>query len=191
MSKRTETDRVRRRCLNVERFNVSTFERLNVVRWLLSGRILERAGRPDSKAQPPESPRVQYNGRVKIITTHLSADFDAFAAAVAAVRLFPDHRVLFPGSQEVAVRRFLAEAEISFPEVRLRHARIEPIEHAVVVDTRSPSRLGEVFDLVAGSGCPVTLIDHHMEEEEDGLDAAETILKPVGSTCTIIADLYR
>jgi len=128
---------------------------------------------------------------VKIITTHLSADFDAFAAAVAAVRLFPDHRVLFPGSQEVAVRRFLAEAEISFPEVRLRHARIEPIEHAVVVDTRSPSRLGEVFDLVAGSGCPVTLIDHHMEEEEDGLDAAETILKPVGSTCTIIADLYR
>lgn len=128
---------------------------------------------------------------MKIITTHLSADFDAFAAAVCAVRLFPDHQVLFPGSQEVAVRRFLSEAEISFPEVRLKRARTEPLEHAVVVDTRSPSRLGEVFDLVAGSGCPITLIDHHMEEEEDGLDAAETILKPVGATCTIIADLYR
>ena len=128
---------------------------------------------------------------MKIITTHLSADFDAFAAAVSAVRLFPDHEVLFPGSQEVAVRRFLADTEISFPEVKLRRARTEPIEHAVVVDTSSPSRLGEVYDLLAASGCPITLIDHHMEEEEDGLDATETIVKPVGATCTIIADLYR
>ncbi|MDX2438898.1 MAG: CBS domain-containing protein [Acidobacteriota bacterium] len=128
---------------------------------------------------------------MKIITTHLSADFDAFAAAVSAVRLFPDHEVLFPGSQEVAVRRFLADTEISFPEVKLRRARTEPIEHAVVVDTSSPSRLGEVYDLLATSGCPITLIDHHMEEEEDGLDATETIVKPVGATCTIIADLYR
>ena len=128
---------------------------------------------------------------MKIITTHLSADFDAFAAAVCAVRLFPDHEVVFPGSQEVAVRRFLTEAEFAYPEAKLRRARVEPIEHAVVVDTRSPSRLGEVFDLIAASGCPVTLIDHHMEEEVDGLDAAESIVRPVGATCTIIADLYR
>jgi tRNA nucleotidyltransferase (CCA-adding enzyme) len=138
-----------------------------------------------------ESPGVQYNGRVNIITTHLSADFDAFAAAVCAVRLFPEHEVVFPGSQEVAVRRFLAEAEFTYPEAKLRRARTEPIEHAVVVDTRSPSRLGEVFDLIAASGCPVTLIDHHLEEEVDGLEAVETIVKPVGATCTIIAGLYR
>ena len=46
---------------------------------------------------------------MRIITTHLSADFDAFAAAVCAVRLYPGYRVLFPGSQELAVRRFLAD----------------------------------------------------------------------------------
>ena len=39
---------------------------------------------------------------MRIITTHLSADFDAFAAAVCTVRLYPDHHVLFPGSQEAA-----------------------------------------------------------------------------------------
>ncbi len=128
---------------------------------------------------------------MKIITTHLSADFDAFAAAVSAVRLFPDHLVLFPGSQEVAVRRFLAETRIGFPELKLKRARSESIEHAVVVDTRSPSRLGEVHGILARNRCPITLIDHHLEEEEDGLEASEVITRPVGATCTIIAGLLR
>ncbi|HSN54567.1 MAG TPA: hypothetical protein VLT32_07825, partial [Candidatus Sulfomarinibacteraceae bacterium] len=60
---------------------------------------------------------------MRIITTHLSADFDAFAAAVTAVRLYPDHRVLFPGSQEAAVRRFLTENPYPYPELKLRQAR--------------------------------------------------------------------
>jgi tRNA nucleotidyltransferase (CCA-adding enzyme) len=128
---------------------------------------------------------------VKIITTHLSADFDAFAAAVCAVRLFPGSKVLFPGSQEVAVRRFLAESQVSYPEVRLRRARAAKVEHVVVVDTRSPSRLGEVYDLIQRNQCPITLIDHHMEEDEDDLQAEETFERPVGATCTIIAELYR
>jgi tRNA nucleotidyltransferase (CCA-adding enzyme) len=128
---------------------------------------------------------------VKIITTHLSADFDAFAAAVCAVRLFPDSRVLFPGSQEVAVRRFLAESELRYPELKLRTARTSKIEHAVVVDTRSPSRLGEVYTLIRRDGCPVTLIDHHMEEDDDDLEADEVFERPVGATCTIIAELFR
>ncbi len=128
---------------------------------------------------------------MRIITTHLSADFDAFAAAVCAVRLFPDSQVLFPGSQEVAVRRFLAESNLTYPELRLRTARSSKIEHAVVVDTRSRSRLGEVYDLIRRDRCPITLIDHHMEEDEDDLEADEVVGRPVGATCTIIAELYR
>jgi len=127
---------------------------------------------------------------MKIITTHLSADFDAFAAAVCAVRLYPGSRVVFPGSQEAAVRRFLSEAELSFPELKLRRARAGTIEHAVVVDTRSPSRLGEVYDLIRRDGCPVTVIDHHLDDE-DGLEPEEIIERPVGSTCTIVAELFR
>jgi tRNA nucleotidyltransferase (CCA-adding enzyme) len=128
---------------------------------------------------------------VRIITTHLSADFDAFAAAVCAVRLFPDSKVLFPGSQEVGVRRFLAESELSYPEVKLRQARAATIKNAVVVDTRSPSRLGEVYDLIQRDDCPVTVIDHHMEEDDDDLEAHELIERPVGATCTIVAELFR
>jgi tRNA nucleotidyltransferase (CCA-adding enzyme) len=128
---------------------------------------------------------------VRIITTHLSADFDAFAAAVCAVRLFPGSKVLFPGSQEVAVRRFLSESKLDYPEVKLRRARAAKIEQAVVVDTRSPSRLGEVFDLIQRDQCPVTLIDHHMEEEACDLQAEKILERPVGATCTIVAELFR
>jgi tRNA nucleotidyltransferase (CCA-adding enzyme) len=128
---------------------------------------------------------------VRIITTHLSADFDAFAAAVCAVRLFPGSRVLFPGSQEAAVRRFLAESDLEYPDLKLRTARASKIEHAVVVDTRSPSRLGEVYDLITKNACPITLIDHHLEEDQDDIEAEEVYQRPVGATCTIVAQLFR
>jgi tRNA nucleotidyltransferase (CCA-adding enzyme) len=128
---------------------------------------------------------------VRIITTHLSADFDAFAAAVCAVRLFPGSKVLFPGSQEAAVRRFLAESDLKYPDTKLKTARASTIEHAVVVDTRSPSRLGEVYDLIRRDDCPVTLIDHHLEEDEDDIEAEEVFERPVGATCTIVAQLFR
>ena len=127
---------------------------------------------------------------MRIITTHLSADFDAFAAAVCAVRLYPDHRVLFPGSHEAAVRRFLSDSGLPFPELKLRRARRETIEHAVVVDTSTPARLGEVWDLIQRDRCPVDLIDHHAEERTDAIGAETTIFRPVGATCTIIADLF-
>ncbi len=127
---------------------------------------------------------------MKIITTHLSADFDAFAAAVCAVRLYPDHRVLFPGSQELAVRRFLEETGLDYPELKLRQARRETFEHAVVVDTRNPARLGEVWGLLERDGCPITLIDHHVTED-DRLGAGMVESRPLGATCSIIAQLYR
>ena len=127
---------------------------------------------------------------MRIITTHLSADFDAFAAAVCSVRLYPDHSVLFPGSQEAAVRRFLEDTKLPYPELKMRQARQATLEHAVVTDTRNPARLGEVWDLIQRDNCPMTVIDHHASEE-DLLEAQDIISRPVGATCTIIAELMQ
>lgn len=131
-----------------------------------------------------------YNDPVKIITTHMSADFDAFASAVCAVRLYPDHRVLFPGSMELAVRRFRAETALPFPEVKLKEARRRRLEHAVVLDTPDPVRLGEAWDLIQEAGCPITRIDHH-GRNGNGISADEVVFRRVGSTCTLIVDLFR
>ncbi len=131
-----------------------------------------------------------YNGLVKIITTHMSADFDAFASAVCAVRLYPDHRILFPGSMELAVRRFMAETALPFPEIKLKEARRRRLEHAVVLDTPEPARLGEAWDLIQASGCPITRIDHH-GVNGNGMSANEVVFRRVGSTCTLVVDLFR
>ncbi len=148
------------------------------------------AGTGQALKSNSRSELLTYNGVVRIITTHLSADFDAFAAAVCAVRLYPGYRVLFPGSQEIAVRRFLADSKLPYPELRLRQARRDRLDHAVVVDTRSPNRLGEVWDLIQRDQCPTTLIDHHTTEEEQ-LGASELVSRPVGATCTIVAQLME
>lgn len=129
-----------------------------------------------------------YNGAVRIITTHLTADFDAFAAAVVARRLFPEHEVLFPGSLELAVRRFLEESGFTFEELRLREARKAMVGHAVVVDTRNPSRLGEVWGLIEAANAPVTLIDHH-PPSEGGIESEEDLSRSAGATSTIIVSL--
>ena len=148
----------------------------------------ERRICPNFASGNPGLPNPTYNKSVRIITTHISADFDAFASAVCAVRLFPGHRVLFPGSLEAAVRKFRTDTAIPVPEVKLREARRHRIEHAVVLDTPSSTRLGEAWDLIVRDQCPVTLIDHH---ESDGLPAETIISRRVGATCTLIVELLR
>ena len=132
----------------------------------------------------------KYTGGVKVITTHVGADFDSLGAAAGALLLFPGARIVFPGSQEVAVRRFLAAEQIELPEVRVRELRRAKITEATVVDCSSWRRLGEVGELIAASGCPVTVVDHH-PESADAIAAAGVVMAPVAATCTVVAGELR
>jgi tRNA nucleotidyltransferase (CCA-adding enzyme) len=128
---------------------------------------------------------------VKVVTTHLGADFDALGAAAGALLLTPGARVVFPGSQEAAVRRFLAAERVELPEVRVRELRRAKITEATVVDCSSWRRLGEVGELIARSGCPVRVIDHH-PEGTDSIVAGELFTAPVAATCTVlVGELQR
>ncbi len=46
---------------------------------------------------------------MRLITTHINADFDGLAAMVAAQKIYPDAVMAFPGSQERNVREFIAQ----------------------------------------------------------------------------------
>ncbi len=136
------------------------------------------------RAPPPRGPG-QYTDRVKVITTHLGADFDALGAVAGVLLLEPGARVVFPGSQEAAVRRFLAAEALELPEVRVRELRRARIGEATVVDCSSWRRLGEVGELIAAAGCPVRVVDHH-PEGADAIVAAEVLTAPVAATCTVV-----
>jgi len=126
---------------------------------------------------------------LKIITTHLSADFDAFASAVAAQRLFPGHRVLFPGSLEATVRRFRREVPLEINEIRMKEVRKQRITEAVILDTPDRARLGEAWDLITREHCSITRIDHHSRGDLPITD--HDVVRPVGSTSTLITELYQ
>ncbi|MEW6337325.1 MAG: CBS domain-containing protein [Acidobacteriota bacterium] len=122
---------------------------------------------------------------MRIITTHLGADFDALGAAAGALLLWPDARVVFPGSQEAAVRRFLTSEAVKLPEIRIRELRRARVEGALVVDCSSGRRLGEVGELIVAAGCPVEVIDHH-PEHGDLPAGSRLVTAPVAATCTVL-----
>lgn len=126
---------------------------------------------------------------MKIITTHLSADFDAFASAICAQRLYPGYRILFPGSLEPTVRRFRDQIPLSFDEIRLKELRRHRLEDVIILDTPDSARLGEVWDLIQRDQCPIIRIDHHGEGDLPVGNA--DVLRPGGSTSTLIAEIFQ
>jgi tRNA nucleotidyltransferase (CCA-adding enzyme) len=99
-----------------------------------------------------------------IITTHQNADFDAFAAAVAASRLYPEARIVFSGSLNPNVREFVALHGDRLPLTPLRSLVRDAIQRLVMVDTAECDRLGELGDLCSRPGVEVIVFDHHRLE---------------------------
>jgi len=54
---------------------------------------------------------------MEIITSHTNADFDALASMVAAKKLYPDAKLVFPGSQEKSMRDFFLESTLYAGEI--------------------------------------------------------------------------
>ncbi|MCX7895672.1 MAG: CBS domain-containing protein [Thermoanaerobaculum sp.] len=126
---------------------------------------------------------------MRIVTTHLGADFDALGAMAGIRLLDPEVRLVFSGSQEAGVRRFLARERPALQELRLKQVRRAHLEAAWVADCSSLRRLGEVGELIVRSGCPVTVADHH-PEPEDPIPGAQVLPSPpggAGATCTVVS----
>lgn len=125
-----------------------------------------------------------------IITSHTNADFDAFASMVAAKKLYPDALLVFPGSQEKKVRDFIA----AFQPVeicRVKDIEIPQVRRLILVDTKSPERIGPFAELAAKSAqVEVHLYDHHPRTENDIRGSVE-VIEEVGATATILTEILK
>jgi len=125
-----------------------------------------------------------------IITSHTNADFDAFASMMAARKLYPDAWIVFPGSQEKKVRDFIS----AFQPVeihRMKDVDLLKIKRLIIVDTKSPERIGPFAELVSKSGGPVVHIyDHHPRTRGDIRGSVE-VIENVGATATIFAEILK
>ncbi len=130
------------------------------------------------------------SGGEDILTSHTNADFDALASMMAAAKLYPDAWIVFPGSQEKKVRDFIT----AFRPMEIHRSKdvdLFKVKRLIIVDTKSPERIGPFAELVSKPGGPaVHIYDHHPRTKGDIRGSVE-VIEDVGATATIFAEILR
>ena len=128
---------------------------------------------------------------MRIAVGHANPDFDAYAATVAATRLFEGTRGVFLGTQNSNVRSFhnLHEEFLSF--VDLRGLDMGSISEIVMVDTRDPDRIGELKDVALDPAVEVVVYDHHPAQEGDITPTIDHSLDVGATTSILVHEMKR
>ncbi len=124
---------------------------------------------------------------MKIITTHIGADFDSLASMVAASKLYPGARPCFSGSAGRNVREFLKRNPGRWEILTPSQVDLEKITTLIVVDARSPSRIASFSTILGRPGLEVHVYDHHTAVQDD-IAADISVIEPVGATTTILVE---
>ena len=127
---------------------------------------------------------------MQVITTHFNADFDCLASMLAANKLYPDAKIVFPGAQEKNVRDFLKASDYSFQFDKIKNISLDEITTLIIVDTRLAGRIGSFESVVKRKGVSVHVYDHHPNTPQD-IESEVTVVKERGSTTTIFVELLR
>lgn len=122
---------------------------------------------------------------MRIAVGHANPDFDAYAATVAATKLYDDAHGVFLGTQNANVRAFhnLHEEFLSF--IDLRGLDLDAVTGVIMVDTRDPARIGELGEVVARPDVDVEVWDHHPPQEGD-IEADRDFSLDVGASTSIL-----
>ncbi|MDZ7610597.1 MAG: CBS domain-containing protein [Candidatus Desulforudaceae bacterium] len=124
---------------------------------------------------------------VKVITTHTNTDFDGLAALVAAQKLYPDAELVLPGKLARNVEEFVALHRDVLELKKPNEVDLDQVSLLVVVDTRSPKRIGKVAEVLKNRRLQVHLYDHHPDAEGD-LVGTQTVVEHVGAVTTLLVE---
>ncbi len=97
----------------------------------------------------------------ELIATHTNTDFDAFAAMVAAHKLYPEAHICLGGAVNRNVREFQALHADLIPVVDPVDVDRDSVRRLILVDTVHANRLGDLGDLCGRDGVQVVAFDHH------------------------------
>lgn len=124
-----------------------------------------------------------------VITSHINADFDSLASMIAAKKIYPDAEIVFPGSQEKKVREFIETFNpIDFKKIK--DIDINKITRLIIVDAKTPSRIGAFSEILNKKDIKIHIYDHHPVSEVDIRGEMEKI-EDVGATATIFVEIIK
>jgi len=122
---------------------------------------------------------------LKVILTHENTDFDAWAAQLAASKLYPDAVPVLPRHLNRELREFLALYGDQLPFVSLDSLPRRRISEVIVVDAQSVGS-------IRGTGAHTTwrFIDHHPMRASPKPGAVYTV-DAVGAVTTLLVEQLR
>lgn len=123
---------------------------------------------------------------MEVITSHTNADFDTLGAMVAAKKLYPAARLVFSGSLEKALADALPTLGLQYDFERPGSVDLSKITRLILVDVRSPSRIGRFAEVLGRPGVEVHIYDHH-PAGGDEIKAGVELIETCGSTTTVLA----
>ena len=121
-----------------------------------------------------------------VIATHGNTDFDAFAAMLAARRLYPDAIVCLSGSLNRNVREFYRLHADELGLVEAARLETDAIRRLIVVETTHASRLGELEGVALDPDVDAIVFDHHGDQPPDWAGEGHTILSADGALTTTL-----
>ncbi len=122
----------------------------------------------------------------EVIATHTNTDFDAFAAMLAARRLYPDAVVAVPGALNRNVRDFYRLHADELDAVEVSRLEPEAIQRLIVVETASATRLGELESVALDPEVEKVLFDHHGAELPDWVKPENAVVSQDGALTTTL-----
>ncbi len=128
---------------------------------------------------------------MRLITTHINADFDGLAAMVAARKIYPDAVMAFSGSQERNVRDFISQNLVySYDFVKIKDIDLKKVDTLILVDTRSSERIGPFKECLTNPDITLHLYDHHLQNSGD-LRGEVEVIENYGSTTTLLVNILK
>ena len=139
----------------------------------------------------PEIPPQTSPDGLTVITTHINADFDAFASMLAAKKLYPEALVVFPGSQERNLRDFFVKSMVYMHNiVKIKDVDLDAVKRLVLVDTRQAGRIGRFESIIDRPGLDIHIYDHHPAMPDDITGTFE-VSEMTGASVTIMTKLLQ
>ncbi len=129
---------------------------------------------------------------MELLSTHVGADFDAFAAMLVARRFHPEARLFFPGSREGSLRRMIEARGLEVPELRQKDVDPAEVTRVILCDIRQRDRIGIVASwLEANPEIEVWAYDHHPPSTSDLAVTGGLVDPEAGSTSTLMVEELR
>jgi tRNA nucleotidyltransferase (CCA-adding enzyme) len=125
----------------------------------------------------------------QVIATHGNTDFDAFAASLAARRLYPDAVVCISGSLNRNVREFYRLHADELDVVELSRLDIVSIRRLIVLDTVHAARLGELERVARDPAVEKVVFDHHADDAPDWARAENVVISGDGALTTTLVGI--